>query len=305
MPLIQYCGSDPGFVEDNTGVVPDVYQPGQTCDPLVSPVPPTWFCQTDTTFTIGDFVQLTSTVTGEPGRMVTITVVQQPAGSVAYIDPPGNFTYATISWSTTGFAAGVYPVELLATDDLGSTATCEFNITLEEPTVPPEDPTGACCINGVSSIETLAACTAAGGRYFGDFSSIVAGMCDNPPAPMGACCVDGSCDIMTEEACALASGTYFGDYTICTPTICDETPEQHACGDCPCQPDPVVDANVYPAPNVVPTPSAGTGIPHSTVSLSGPVIPNPNRPVNSLPGTAPPSQTDATRVRASVTMPEE
>ena len=78
--------------------------------------------------------------------------------------------------------------------------------------------TGACCISG-SCIAGIAPadCAAVGGRYNGNGSTCVMGLCQ---ADMGACCQVTSCSIQPPAACAVAGGTYRGDGTSCTPNPC-------------------------------------------------------------------------------------
>lgn len=82
--------------------------------------------------------------------------------------------------------------------------------------------TGACCISGVCSIKTEAACVAAGGTYRGDDVACSDGLCDTPPpaTPTGACCIDGACSVLTEAACLAAGGTYRGDNVECRGDTC-------------------------------------------------------------------------------------
>lgn len=70
-------------------------------------------------------------------------------------------------------------------------------------------PTGACCVSGVCSIQTHLAC--GGANYQGDNS-----VCSPNPCPQtsGACCVGTACSITVSTACA---GSFRGAGTVCGP----------------------------------------------------------------------------------------
>jgi hypothetical protein len=75
---------------------------------------------------------------------------------------------------------------------------------------------GACCVDGVCSILTEAACTTAEGNYQGDDTVCADDSC------VGACChEDDSCEILSEAACNDISGaTYHGNGSVCDPNPC-------------------------------------------------------------------------------------
>jgi hypothetical protein len=78
-------------------------------------------------------------------------------------------------------------------------------------------PTGACCIGEACSIMSPAACTAAGGAYFGNDS-----LCDPGLCLLRACCLpDGTCQDLSDADCATAGGVYHATQ-ICANTICND-----------------------------------------------------------------------------------
>lgn len=84
----------------------------------------------------------------------------------------------------------------------------------EDPTPPPGDLHGACCLPDRCELRTAAACFA-DGIYLGDGTS-----CDPPSCqPEGACCLPGICTVGTVSACP-TPGLYQGDGTTCVPDPC-------------------------------------------------------------------------------------
>ncbi len=69
-------------------------------------------------------------------------------------------------------------------------------------------PSGACCVSGVCSIQTHLAC--GGANYQGDNSVCTPNPC---PQTSGACCVGTACSITTSTAC---TGSFKGAGTICS-----------------------------------------------------------------------------------------
>ncbi|TWT46296.1 hypothetical protein RAS1_27490 [Phycisphaerae bacterium RAS1] len=78
---------------------------------------------------------------------------------------------------------------------------------------------GACCIQGVCSINTQTACQQGGGTYQGD-GTTCAGV--NCPQPTGGCCFKstGNCIQLTQANCDGAGGVYQGNGTQCGQIIC-------------------------------------------------------------------------------------
>lgn len=78
---------------------------------------------------------------------------------------------------------------------------------------------GACCIQGVCSINTQAACQQAGGTYQGD-NTTCGGV--NCPQPTGGCCFQstGNCIQLTQANCEGAGGVYQGNGTQCSQIVC-------------------------------------------------------------------------------------
>ena len=76
---------------------------------------------------------------------------------------------------------------------------------------------GGCCLgDGSCSVSSSTDCAAAGGTYFGDFTTCADGSC-----VAAACCIDAStCADLTEGACNALGGTYKGDGTACATTDC-------------------------------------------------------------------------------------
>jgi hypothetical protein len=72
--------------------------------------------------------------------------------------------------------------------------------------------TGACCVSGSCSVQTLADCNSAGGHYLGDYSTCLGVDCVH-----GACCHGSTCTITTPAECLY---TYMGDGTTCDPNPC-------------------------------------------------------------------------------------
>ncbi len=73
--------------------------------------------------------------------------------------------------------------------------------------------TGACCVAGVCSIETVSGCSGT----FGGLGTT----CDPDPCAVGACCfADGSCQIATAASCT--TGDYQGDGSNCSPNDCPQ-----------------------------------------------------------------------------------
>jgi hypothetical protein len=87
--------------------------------------------------------------------------------------------------------------------------------------IPTPTPTGACCRDGVCTVETQTSCESDGGIYQGNDSTCEPNPCPQPPT--GACCVGESCTIETGEGCAGLGGIYQGDDTTCEPNPCVET----------------------------------------------------------------------------------
>src|SRR4029077_20396601 len=82
---------------------------------------------------------------------------------------------------------------------------------------PAGTPTGACCMNTNGCVvQSQAACTAAGGTYFGNGTSCSASSCP------GACCLpDGTCTASNFAACAAISGGLFqGTNSTCGASNC-------------------------------------------------------------------------------------
>ncbi len=99
---------------------------------------------------------------------------------------------------------------------------------------------GGCCQGSACTIQTPAACLAAGGAYQGDGTS-----CSPNPCVVitGACCAaSGTCSVQTQSACASAGGAYQGDGSTCSAV------------DCPIALTPYLDALPVPA---VATPVSG------------------------------------------------
>ena len=73
---------------------------------------------------------------------------------------------------------------------------------------------GGCCVAGVCTLTSEAACAAAGGIYRGDGVDCAAAACDQ----LGACCLpasQGLCQIMLAADCQAAGGTFSGPGTAC------------------------------------------------------------------------------------------
>ena len=88
-----------------------------------------------------------------------------------------------------------------------------------------EPPTGACCSNGMCTVENELDCAAIGGTYVGDGSS-----CDPNPCAAGACCFgDGTCSVLTESDCINSNGLPQGGGTTCDPNPCPQVGDD--CGD--------------------------------------------------------------------------
>ncbi len=83
---------------------------------------------------------------------------------------------------------------------------------------------GACCLDGVCSIQTQSACEGSGGSYLGQ------GTCEGVDCTVGACCEGSTCTLTTAEGC---SGTFHGYGTVCDPNPCGEPPATSRC----CLPD--------------------------------------------------------------------
>ncbi|HRX84675.1 MAG TPA: hypothetical protein P5572_06600, partial [Phycisphaerae bacterium] len=78
-----------------------------------------------------------------------------------------------------------------------------------------EAPQGACCDNGVCSVDYELNCA---GKYLGDGTN-----CDGNPCAQGACCFnDGGCRELVEVDCITSNGTYQTDGSTCTPNECPQ-----------------------------------------------------------------------------------
>jgi hypothetical protein len=83
--------------------------------------------------------------------------------------------------------------------------------------VPTGTPTGACCVTSTGcSVQSQAACTGAGGTYFGNGSTCSASSCP------GACCLpDGTCTLSNYASCtAITGGLFQGTNTTCASAAC-------------------------------------------------------------------------------------
>jgi hypothetical protein len=95
-----------------------------------------------------------------------------------------------------------------------TTATGPYGIVFTGACFVDPSVSGACCFsNGTCSVQTLGACTAAGGSFAGENTTCAQGTC--PPG--GSCCLsDGTCQVRTAAACAAAGGIWGGANTTCT-----------------------------------------------------------------------------------------
>lgn len=95
----------------------------------------------------------------------------------------------------------------------GAASSC-----MEVACVPPESPTGACCMDtGVCTIQTAENCSnELAGSYEGDETTCEGVDC---PQLVGTCCVQGDCQLTTPQVCQSSGGQFAGG-TDCGATDC-------------------------------------------------------------------------------------